>query len=463
MLARLALPDGGWAGAPGPRRRARARVPVHAVRRCLRGAARRARRAGVQGRVRRAHQPAVPRPPRRSVAGRCSSRPGWPTCSRSPTRSTRSRAGDPPARTAPLRVELPGRARGREPAGHETMRRAFGVPVGWSDHTLGTEPPSPPPRSGARHREAPDPGPPRPGPITGIAGARRIRRDGRRHPVGGGRARDGDKGPTAAEEIAAVARRSLHWARDLDGRRPHRRGRPGRPSPGDRHRARPARPTSSGGTARLAAAGRRRRPDDEAVRSAVADDRRPDHRAPGLGDPPLGVRRAPRRTRPPSSPARRRDAPLATPRPDHRRCPRRRLRARRVRRGSAIDDATDSTGRRPGGARAGRRSAPHFGRAPRTRCSWSATASRRRPPRSPRPSTASRSSISTAASRRWARSTTLSATPSPSSATSTSSAARSRRAGPGAGRGPTTGPRRRRARARRRVPGRPAGPRGARR
>ena len=77
-------------GAPAASARARAHVPVDPVRRRIGGPARPTRRAGVQGRVRRADQPPVPRAAGAPRPAAAASRPAWPTWSRSPRPSTPS-------------------------------------------------------------------------------------------------------------------------------------------------------------------------------------------------------------------------------------------------------------------------------------------------------------------------------------------------------------------------------------
>jgi N,N'-diacetyllegionaminate synthase len=103
-------------------------------------------------------------------------------------------------------------------AAMRTMRDAFGLQTGWSDHTPGIELPIAATALGAsiiekhltldRKRRGPDHAMSL-GPTEFAAMVAAIRATARA--IG-----DGDKVPTAAEhEIAAVARRSLHWARDL--------------------------------------------------------------------------------------------------------------------------------------------------------------------------------------------------------------------------------------------------------
>ena len=100
-----------------------------------------------------------------------------------------------------------------------TMRRAFGVPVGWSDHTLGLETATTAVAHGAsliekhltldRDRSGPDHRASlEPDAFTSLVAAIRSVEAS----LG-----TGVKAPVAAErEIASVARRSLHWRRDLE-------------------------------------------------------------------------------------------------------------------------------------------------------------------------------------------------------------------------------------------------------
>jgi N-acetylneuraminate synthase/N,N'-diacetyllegionaminate synthase len=100
-----------------------------------------------------------------------------------------------------------------------TMRRAFGVPVGWSDHTLGLETATTAValgasliekhltldrgRSGPDHRASLEPD----AFASLVASIRSVEAS-----LG-----TGVKAPVAAErEVASVARRSLHWRRDLE-------------------------------------------------------------------------------------------------------------------------------------------------------------------------------------------------------------------------------------------------------
>jgi N,N'-diacetyllegionaminate synthase len=101
----------------------------------------------------------------------------------------------------------------------ETMRRAFGVPVGWSDHTLGDETALAAVAMGAsmiekhltlgRGRSGPDHG----ASLEPAGFAEMVDRIRSVEAALG----TGMKAPTAAEaDVAAVARRSLHWNRSLD-------------------------------------------------------------------------------------------------------------------------------------------------------------------------------------------------------------------------------------------------------
>ena len=99
-----------------------------------------------------------------------------------------------------------------------TMREAFGLQTGWSDHTPGIELPVAATALGAtiiekhltldRGRRGPDHAMSlEPTEFAAMVAAIRAT---------SGAVGSGDKVPTAAErEIAAVARRSLHWTRDL--------------------------------------------------------------------------------------------------------------------------------------------------------------------------------------------------------------------------------------------------------
>ena len=187
---------------PGPRSgtrpRSRHRLPVDAVRRRLGRPPRRARRPGVQGRLGRAHQPAVPR-----AAG--PTRPPDARLDRhgDDGRGRRSGRRDPRGRDSPSwrcstasRATRP-RRRTRTCAAMRTMREAFGLPTGWSDHTPGTELPIAATALGAtiieKHltldRIAPRAGP------RDVARADRVRGDGRGDPSHGRRARRRRQGP----------------------------------------------------------------------------------------------------------------------------------------------------------------------------------------------------------------------------------------------------------------------------
>lgn len=127
-------------------------------------------------------------------------------------------AGDPPLSLFHCVSSYPAMPQDANLRAIATMRQAFGVPVGWSDHTTGLELPLAAVAAGAElvekhvtldrglpgpdHRASMEPGELR----AMIAGIRTIERA-----LG-----DGVKEPVAAERpIADVARRSLHWRRDL--------------------------------------------------------------------------------------------------------------------------------------------------------------------------------------------------------------------------------------------------------
>ena len=127
-------------------------------------------------------------------------------------------ASDPPLALFHCVSSYPAAAADANLRAIETMRRAFGVPVGWSDHTPGVETAIAAvalgatlvekhltldrARSGPDHQASLDP--------TSFASLVQAIRETEAS-LG-----DGDKRPVAAEtEIAAVARRSLHWRVDL--------------------------------------------------------------------------------------------------------------------------------------------------------------------------------------------------------------------------------------------------------
>ena len=148
----------------------------------------------------------------------------------------------------------------------------------------------------------------------------------------------GIKVPVEAErDVAAVARRSLHWAGDLAAGRLVAAGdlavlRPGTGLAPARLATLVGRRTSRARRGGVAPSARRRRGRAVSRRDdRPRTDRRPDDRPPGLGDPALD--RARRSAREPGlAPRGRRGrhAPVGAPRPHGRRRPRRRLRARRL-------------------------------------------------------------------------------------------------------------------------------------
>jgi N,N'-diacetyllegionaminate synthase len=127
-------------------------------------------------------------------------------------------AGDPPLALFHCVSSYPARAEDANLRAIETMRQAFGVPVGWSDHTPGIELPLAAVAAGAtlveKHLtlDRTSPGPDH---------AASLEPDDFRRMVDGIRTveaalGDGIKRPVEAERpIAAVARKSLHWSRSL--------------------------------------------------------------------------------------------------------------------------------------------------------------------------------------------------------------------------------------------------------
>ena len=128
-------------------------------------------------------------------------------------------AGDPPVALLHCVSSYPAEAADANLRAIDTMRRAFGVPVGWSDHTPGVELPLAAVAVGAalveKHvtTDRSLPGPDHraslePAELTAmVAGIRAIEAA-----LG-----SGVKVPVSAERpIAAVARRSLHWRRSLE-------------------------------------------------------------------------------------------------------------------------------------------------------------------------------------------------------------------------------------------------------
>ena len=127
-------------------------------------------------------------------------------------------AGDPPLALFHCVSSYPARPEDANLRAIVTLRNAFGVPTGWSDHTPGTELALASAAVGAglieKHLTL-DRGMPGPDQRTSLEPTEFARM------VAGIRAvtdaiGSGDKVPVEAErEIAAVARRSLHWTRDL--------------------------------------------------------------------------------------------------------------------------------------------------------------------------------------------------------------------------------------------------------
>ncbi len=129
-------------------------------------------------------------------------------------------AGDPPVALFHCVSSYPAASADANLRAMGTLRAAFGIPTGWSDHTTGLEMPIAAVALGAdlleKHLtlDRSLPGPDHraslePGEFGAmVAGVRAVR-----EALG-----SGVKVPTAAElETAAVARKSLHWGRDLDG------------------------------------------------------------------------------------------------------------------------------------------------------------------------------------------------------------------------------------------------------
>jgi len=127
-------------------------------------------------------------------------------------------AGDPPLALFHCVSSYPARAEDANLRAIETLRRAFGVPAGWSDHTPGIELALAATAAGAtlieKHLTL-DRTMPGPDHLTSVEP------DGFERMVAGIRSISaamghGDKVPVEAERaIAAVARRSLHWSRSL--------------------------------------------------------------------------------------------------------------------------------------------------------------------------------------------------------------------------------------------------------
>ena len=166
-------------------------------------------------------------------------------------------AGDPPLALFHCVSSYPARAEDADLRAIETMRRAFGVPTGWSDHTPGTELALAATAIGAtlieKHLTL-DRTMPGPDQRTSLEPDEFARM------VAGIRAVSsalgtGEKVPVEAERaIAAVARRSLHWATSLAAGATVDARRPGRPASRHRTRAgrgrRPRRPDGPAGHGR---------------------------------------------------------------------------------------------------------------------------------------------------------------------------------------------------------------------
>jgi sialic acid synthase SpsE len=126
-------------------------------------------------------------------------------------------AGAPPVALFHCVSAYPSRPEDANMRAMGTLRAAFGVPTGWSDHTLGIELPIAAAALGAdllekhftldRTLSGPDhPASLEPGELAAMVAAVRGVEAARG---------SGEKVPVAAElEVAAVARRSLHWAGD---------------------------------------------------------------------------------------------------------------------------------------------------------------------------------------------------------------------------------------------------------
>ncbi len=380
-------------------------------------------------------------------------------------------AGDPPLALFHCVSSYPARPEDANLRAIETLRRAFGVPTGWSDHTPGTELALASVVVGAslieKHLtlDRDMPGPDQRTSLEPdvfaamVAGIRAVT-----DALG-----TGDKVPVEAERaIAAVARRSLHWATslpagatiadgDLTSLRPGTGLAPGR----RRGRDRPCDDALRDG--RRDGPGRRRRgPLMDGRDAGTPPDRGPDHGPPGLGDPPQHLRGDPG----PPGPRAPTCGPAARTCPDGTATRSTSVRAdgfdarRRVRLAGRLRDdppadrqaaaALDAVGA-AAAAHAGRRARPR-GRSPRD--------GRRRArgdgrPRADRPP-----------ARRRADPRRLRRRPAPRHHQAQPPPPREQRGArpPGhrARRGPVVRPRRRRARARRRVPHGPAGPRRAR-
>ena len=127
-------------------------------------------------------------------------------------------AGDPPLALLHCVSSYPARAADANLRAIATMRAAFGVPVGWSDHTLGIELPLAAVAAGAvlveKHLTLDRM-------MTGPDHAASLEPQELRAMVSGIRTVEaalgsGEKRPVEAERaVAAVARKSLHWGRSL--------------------------------------------------------------------------------------------------------------------------------------------------------------------------------------------------------------------------------------------------------
>ena len=132
--------DGCLGRPPATRPRSRHRVPLDAVRRRLRRPPRCDGRPGIQGRLGRAHEPAVPRAagPPRPPDDRLDRHGDDGRGRRGGRHDPRDRArpSSPCSTASPPIRPRPGT---RTCAAMRTMRDAFGLQTGWSDHTPGIE------------------------------------------------------------------------------------------------------------------------------------------------------------------------------------------------------------------------------------------------------------------------------------------------------------------------------------
>jgi N-acetylneuraminate synthase/N,N'-diacetyllegionaminate synthase len=127
-------------------------------------------------------------------------------------------AGDPPVALFHCVSAYPARPDDANLRAIATLRGAFGVPAGWSDHTLGLEMPIAAVALGAdlveKHVTL-DRGMAGPDHAASLEPAELARMVEAIRMVEAARG-SGEKVPVAAErEVAAVARRSLHWSEDL--------------------------------------------------------------------------------------------------------------------------------------------------------------------------------------------------------------------------------------------------------